>query len=190
MQNNTGLKASLYSAQSGNSSIIPLHVNDFMNSYIESLIPYFYSESKPPETLLELKFHELLITILTDPENRDLQAYIRQISNPEYDPFRQVMEANCLYNLSLEDYARMLNLSLSSFKRRFLSVYGISPGQWLQTQKLNHAYKLLLDTNKPITEISFDSGFENSTHFSHLFKKRFGASPLQYRKEKTSPPVS
>ena len=100
------------------------------------------------------------------------------------------MEANCLYNLSLEDYAKMLNRSLSSFERHFVSVYKTNPGQWLQTKKLNHAYKLLLNTNKPVTDISFESGFENSTHFSHLFKNRFGASPLNYRKEEFSSKIS
>ena len=186
VRSNDDLKGPLPSSQPGKDFVIPLHVNDFMNSYIESVIPYFYSENKPSERLLELKFCELLITILTDPDNRDLKIYMQHISNPEYDPFQQVMEANCLYNLSLEDYAKMLNLSLSSFKRHFVSLYRTTPGQWLQTQKLNHAYKLLLTTNKSITDVSFESGFENSTHFSHLFKKRFGASPLHYRKQETS----
>jgi len=45
-------------------------------------------------------------------------------------------------------------------------------------------------TNKPITDISFESGFENNTHLSHLFKKRFGASLLTYRKEESSSKVS
>ena len=130
------------------------------------------------------------MTILTDPDNLDLKAYLQQLSSPRYDPFQQIMEANCLYNLSLEDYAKMLNLSLSSFKRHFFSVYKTSPGQWLQSQKLNNAYKLLLNTNKLITDISFESGFENSTHFSHLFKKRFGTSPLNYRKEESSLKIS
>jgi AraC family transcriptional regulator, exoenzyme S synthesis regulatory protein ExsA len=93
------------------------------------------------------------------------------------------METNCLYNLSLQDYAKLLNLSLSSFKRHFISVYKITPGHWLQEQKLNHAYHLLASTDKPIIDISFESGFEDGTHFSHLFKKRYGLSPLKYRKE-------
>ena len=93
------------------------------------------------------------------------------------------MEANCFYNLSLSDYARLLNLSLSSFKRHFVSVYKTTPGQWLQDRRLNYACQLLISTDKQITDISFESGFENSTHFSHLFKNRFGASPLNYRKK-------
>jgi AraC family transcriptional regulator, exoenzyme S synthesis regulatory protein ExsA len=163
--------------------LIPLRVTSIMTAYFESLIPYFYSETKPSEDLLELKFRELLLNILDNPKNSALKNYLLHFLSPQYDPFQQVMEANCLYNLSLQDYAKMLHLSLSSFKRHFISVYKITPGHWLQEQKLNHAYHLLVSTPKLINDISFESGFENSTHFTHLFKKRFGLPPLKYRKE-------
>jgi AraC-like DNA-binding protein len=166
-----------------NEMIIPLRVNSIMTAYFESLIPYFFSETKPSEELLELKFRELLLNILDDPGNMDLKHYMMLLLSPQYDPLQQVMEANCLYDLSLPDYARMLHLSLSSFKRHFIAVYKTVPGHWLQEQKLNHAYKLLVSTDKPLTDVSFESGFGNSTHFSHLFKKRFGLSPLKYRRE-------
>jgi AraC family transcriptional regulator, exoenzyme S synthesis regulatory protein ExsA len=166
-----------------NELLIPLQVTSIMTAYFDSLIPYFHSETKPSEDLLELKFRELLLNILGDPGNEELKNYMLQLLSPQHDPFQQVLEANCLYNLSLQDYAKMLHLSLSSFKRHFDSVYKTTPGHWLQEQKLNHAYHLLVSTTKPINDISFESGFENSTHFTHLFKKRFGLSPLKYRKE-------
>jgi AraC family transcriptional regulator, exoenzyme S synthesis regulatory protein ExsA len=173
-----------------NELLIPLRVNSIMTAYFDSLIPYFYSDTKPSEDLLELKFRELLLNILDNPENMDLKNYLLHLLSPQYDPLQQVMEANCLYNLSLQDYAKMLNLSLSSFKRHFISVYKTTPGHWLQEQKLNHAYKLLVSTDKQVTDVSFESGFENSTHFSHLFKKRFGLSPLKYRKESEASQIS
>lgn len=178
------------STEPKNELVIPLHVTSIMTAYFESLIPYFYSESKPSEELLELKFRELLLNILCNPENADLNTYFYHLLSPRQDLFKQVMEANCYYNLSLPDYAKMLNLSLSSFKRHFSAVYNSTPGQWLQEQKLNHAYKLLVSTDKSITDIAFESGIENSTHFSHLFKKRFGLSPLKYRKQSEIAPVS
>jgi AraC-like DNA-binding protein len=186
MRENKSLKPASPLPRPGNELLIPLQVNSIMTAYFDSLIPYFYSDTKPSEELLELKFRELLLNILSNPENLDLGIYFHHLLAPRYDPFQQTMEANCLYNLSLQDYARMLNLSLSTFKRQFVSVYKISPGQWLQDQKLNHAHKLLISTDKPIADISFESGFENSTHFSHLFKKRFGSSPLSYRKKHLS----
>jgi AraC-like DNA-binding protein len=183
MRENSSLRQASGSEPPKNELLIPLRVNSIMSAYFDSLIPYFYSDAKPSEDLLELKFRELLLNILDNPENIELKIYLLHLLSPQHESFQQVMEANCLYNLSLQDYAKMLNLSLSSFKRHFSSVYKITPGHWLQEQKLNHAYKLLVSTDKAVTDISFESGFENSTHFIHLFKKRFGLSPLKYRKE-------
>jgi len=190
MRESHSLRATSPLLKPKNELLIPLRVNNIMTAYFDSLIPYFYSDTKPTEDLLELKFRELLLNILDNPENIDLKNYLLHLLSPQHDPFQQVMEANCLYNLSLQDYAKMLNRSLSSFKRHFISVYKSTPGHWLQEQKLNHAYKLLVSTDKPVTDISFESGFENSTHFSHLFKKRFGLSPLKYRKENEASQIS
>ena len=190
MRESHSLRATSHLLKPKNELLIPLHVTSIMTAYFESLIPYFFSDTKPTEDLLELKFRELLLNILDNPENMDLKNYLLHLLSPHHDPLQKVMEANCLYNLSLEDYAKMLNLSLSSFKRHFVSLYKTAPGHWLQEQKLNHAHKLLISTDKPITEISFESGFENSTHFSHLFKKRFGLSPLKYRKETEASQIS
>ena len=183
MRGNISFKITTHAGPQKNELLIPLHVNSIMTAYFDSLVPYFYSETRPSEELLELKFRELLINILDNPENDELKNYMLHILSPQHESFQQVMEANCLYNLSLHDYSKLLNLSLSSFKRHFVSVYKTTPGHWLQEQKLNHAYHLLMSTGKPINDISFESGFENSTHFSHLFKNRFGLSPLKYRKE-------
>ena len=190
IRESNSLKASSPLAKPKDELLIPLRVNTIMTAYFDSLIPYFFSDTKPTEDLLELKFRELLLNILNNPENIDLKSYLLHLLSPQYDPLQKVMEANCLYNLSLQDYAEMLNLSLSSFKRHFISAYKTTPGHWLQDQKLNHAFKLLISTDKPVTDISFESGFESSTHFSHLFKKRFGLSPLKYRKENEASQIS
>ncbi len=183
MRENNRRKKAAQTEPPKNELLIPFKVNSIMTAYFDSLIPYFYSDTKPSEDLLELKFRELLMNILDNPENGELKNYVLHLVSPQHESFQQVMESNCLFNLSLPDYAKLLNLSLSSFKRHFISVYKITPGHWLQEQKLNHAYHLLVNTDKPINDISFECGFENNTHFSHLFKKRFGLSPLKYRKE-------
>jgi AraC family transcriptional regulator, exoenzyme S synthesis regulatory protein ExsA len=190
LQENSSFRTTAALPGPKNELLIPLPVNNIMTAYFDSLIPYFYSETKPSEELLELKFRELLLNILGNPENTDLKSYFLHLLLPQQDLIQQVMEANCLFNLSLTDYAKMLNLSLSSFKRHFISVFKTTPGHWLQQRKLDQAYKLLVSTAKPITDISFESGFENSTHFSHLFKKRFGLSPLKYRRQNPVSPVS
>ena len=88
-----------------------------------------------------------------------------------------------MYNLSLEQYARIANRSLAGFKREFNEVFKIPPGKWLTEKRLHYAQFLLDSTQKNINEITSDSGFESASHFSRIFKEKFGSAPLQYRKQ-------
>jgi len=169
--------------------IMPLEVNEIMTAYFGSLIPYFTAENIPSEDLLELKFRELLLNIITNPANKELNGYLRSLLSSKAEQLQQIMEANCLFNLSVEDYAKLCNRSISSFKRDFREVYKTNPGHWLLTKKLNYSSHLLLTTDKTINDISIESGFENSSHYSKAFKKRFGLSPIQYRQLAILPPV-
>lgn len=164
-----------------NDLLISVKANEILSAYIESVLPYFYSERKPAEDLLELKFRELLLHMITDCANCDLTAYLQSLISQEGDNLQQVMESNCLFNLTLNDYAKLCNRSLSSFKRDFRAMYKTNPGQWILTRKLDYAHKLLMTSDKTVNDVSFESGFENSTHFSRVFKDRFGVSPSQYR---------
>lgn len=94
----------------------------------------------------------------------------------------EVMEANYMYNLPLPEFARISNRSLATFKREFKTLFYISPGKWLIARRLDYARLLLFTTKKSINEITIESGFENTSHFSRVFKERFGTSPLHFRK--------
>jgi AraC family transcriptional regulator, exoenzyme S synthesis regulatory protein ExsA len=169
-----------------NEMVISLDVNDTMLTYYESVIPYFHSPVKPPEDLLELKFRELLFNIIGNPANSELTSFLQTLVSPQANKIQPIIEANYCYNLNLDDYAKLCNRSLSSFKRDFHDAYGESPAKWLLNKRLDHSLKLLSNSNKTIADISFESGFENSTHFSHAFRKHFGVSPLKYRQTKST----
>ncbi len=169
-----------------NSLVLPLEVNEMMLAYYESVIPYFFSSTKPPEYLVELKFRELLFNIIGNPSNTELKSFLNTLVSPHANNIHPIIEANYCYNLTLGEYAKLCNRSLSSFKRDFYNIYGESPAKWLLAKRLAHSLKLLCNSNIPIVDISFESGFENSTHFSHAFKKHFGISPLKYRQNKSS----
>jgi AraC-like DNA-binding protein len=166
-----------------NDLVIRLKENEIMSAYYQSVLPYFSSEIRPSEQLMELKFKELLLNIITDPGNNELNAYLQTIISTQADELQRIMEANYYFNLSLDSFAKLCNRSLSSFKRDFRKAYNIPPHLWLQNRRLNYSRHLLFSTNKSINEISFECGFENSTHFSKVFKYQFGVPPLQFRKK-------
>jgi AraC-like DNA-binding protein len=150
------------------------------------MVPYFYQTSGLPEQLVEMKVREMIFMLLADEKNLPLLSYLSRM-NDKQAALREVMEGNYRYNLSLEEFARINNRSLSAFKRDFLVLYGAPPGKWLLQRRLDCAEGLLLQTDKPVADIADESGFESQTHFNRVFKARFGVTPLQYRRGQVEP---
>jgi AraC-like DNA-binding protein len=163
--------------------LLEINVNEATRAFFYSIVPYFTQQVPPNESLLELKFKELVFNILSNPLNSNLLAYANSISDCHKPLLNEIMEANYVYNLSLTEYARIAQRSLAAFKREFNATFHTSPGKWLIQKRLDYAQCLLNASQKNISEIAYDSGFENATHFSRVFKERFGLSPLQYRKQ-------
>lgn len=156
-------------------------VNEHIKNSFKSFIPYIIDNKTLPDTVFENKFKELLFNIFSHPENKHILAYIlRTVERPQ-TPIWEVMEANYFYDLNLEDFAKIANRSLSTFKRDFKAHYHTSPGKWLTERRLKRAKTMLQTGNKTISEIAFDSGFTNLSHFSRAYKAKFGCSPSENR---------
>ena len=166
-----------------NDLVLPVRLSEVLRAFYDSVMPYFYSTEKPSEKLIELKFTELLLHIVNDPENTELISFMHEVASCKTATIEHVMEANFSYNLQLREYATLCNRSLSSFKRDFETIYKTTPGKWLLNRRLEMSYQLLTTTSKQLTDILLDSGFENAAHFSRAFKSKYGHSPLKYRKQ-------
>jgi AraC-like DNA-binding protein len=154
-----------------------------MVGFYQSILSYFSTNAQPPENLLELKFKELLLNIVTNKKNHELTHYMCNLVHVAHDDLEIIMEGNCFYNMQLHEYARLCHRSLSSFKRDFYSAFHIPPGRWLLEKRLNRAAYLLSHSDGSIVDVICESGFKNVTHFNRAFKKQYGLAPLQYRKQ-------
>ncbi len=171
------------SPTAGSADLIePIAVTETLETLYHSFFGYLRQKEHIPKKIIELKFREMVLNIITNPENRCVKSAILDIARDDGTALEKVMEENFLYHLSLEEYARLAGKSLSSFKRDFRAAFNSSPGRWLTARRLEHARQLLLGTGSSIKEVCFDSGFENPSHFSSAFRKRFGQTPLEVRK--------
>ncbi len=91
------------------------------------------------------------------------------------------LERNIHREVNLEELANFANMSQRSFLRVFLSATGTSPLAWVISQRINRACRLLRTTDKRVTEIAFDVGFNDSNYFTRQFRKITGFSPRDYR---------
>jgi AraC family transcriptional regulator, exoenzyme S synthesis regulatory protein ExsA len=148
-------------------------------AYFRSFYTYLSTSSPPSVTLMELKFRELIILSAVRGDCQSLQDYYASICHSGSSSLRDLMEANFNYPMNLEEYARLCHRSLSTFKRDFKSTFGTSPGKWLVHKRLELAKYLLENTDKMVLEAALDTGFKNHSHFSRIFRKKYGIAPMQ-----------
>lgn len=84
-------------------------------------------------------------------------------------------------DLSLELLAKQFHISPSHLRRIFKQVYGISPIHYLIKRRIAMATDYLLKTDMTVAEVARQVGYENTTHFSHLFADRIGCTPSEFR---------
>lgn len=77
--------------------------------------------------------------------------------------------------------AALVNLSESRFKQKFKQAIGIPPAEFTVREKIRESQTLLKDPARTVTSIAMELGFSSSQHFSVLFRKYTGLSPIQYR---------
>ena len=164
------------------SPVITLHTDDTLKGFFTSMFAYFRDHREPDQALIELKFRELILMLADNPRNVELLSYFCSlVQEPQSVSLQRIMEDNFCYNLRLEQFATLCNRSLSAFKRDFIKHFQNTPGKWLLEKRLQYAHDLLAIRAKQVSEAAFESGFENTSHFSRSFKQRYGYPPTQAR---------
>jgi AraC family transcriptional regulator, exoenzyme S synthesis regulatory protein ExsA len=164
--------------------IMVIDNNPTVQAFFNSMVPYFDDGRQPDQSLLELKFRELILAIADNSRNAELLSYFCSLlQEPQTASLKKIMDDNYCFNLKLEEFAQMTNRSLSAFKRDFQKQYSTTPGKWLLEKRLNHAKHLLTNAGKTVSEASFESGFENPSHFSRSFRQHFGMAPASVRQQ-------
>lgn len=93
-------------------------------------------------------------------------------------------------SVPLGDAARAACLSPFHFHRAFQSAFGTTPHRYAVHHRLERARHLLRATNRRITDICFETGFESLGSFSSLFRRTYGVSPRECRATRRSRELS
>jgi AraC-like DNA-binding protein len=85
--------------------------------------------------------------------------------------------------ISLEEMSDMVSMTIPSFCRYFKKITNKTFTQFVNEYRLVHASKLLAEKPMSITEVCFESGFNNFSHFNKSFKAFTGQNPSEYRNQ-------
>jgi len=88
--------------------------------------------------------------------------------------------------IDFENMAERLGIGYSSFRHRFKQQTGVSPAQFQNSIRMNHAKDLLSSTELSVSEIATHCGFENIYYFSRHFTQKMGLTPSAYRNRSRS----
>lgn len=145
---------------------------------IQELSNEFLNQQQAYKTRITALFAELVVFLSREYEVEEIIDSRVLIQISEAITF---MELNYLEQIKLEDIAEKAFVSPSHFCRIFKSTYKVSPIDYVIKLRIWHAGQLLRFKDKTVTQIAFESGFQDSNYFARRFKKEMGMSPKEYR---------
>ena len=116
----------------------------------------------------------LLQTATNNADTFLIPDYIRQI-------VREI-DKNFKSGLPLSYFEEFTHRSRYHILKEFKKYIGVTIHEYIITARISYAKELLKYSDLPVSEIAFESGMNNVTHFINLFKAREGTTPLAYRK--------
>lgn len=146
-----------------------------IRSLFESVIPYFDAAAKPSEEVLKLKMAEGVYAILNTDVN--LYASLFDFVDPWKIDIMDFLEKNYKNELSMQEIAYYTGRSLSTFKRDFRQYSDLTPQKWLIQRRLQAAHELIRKGGLKVSEICYEVGFKNLSHFSKIYKDTYGTAP-------------
>lgn len=144
-------------------------------SLFESMTPYFDSHIQPAEELLQLKMVEGIYVLLHT--SKSLYASLFDFADPWKIDILEFLERNYQNDLSIEEMANYTGRSLSTFKRDFKKYSTLSPQKWLIRRRLEAARQQICQGGRKVSDICFEVGFKNLSHFSKIYKQMYGVPP-------------
>jgi len=154
--------------------IYSFNAHPLLESCLVSLIPYFDIDNLPDD-IASLKIIEA-ITILRTID-KEIDSILANFEEPGKIDLAGYMERNFMFNLPLERFSYLTGRSLTTFKRDFSKTFDMTPQRWLTKKRLELAHYQFSEKKKKPIDVCYETGFENLSHFSTAFKKKFGYAP-------------
>ncbi|MCM3626061.1 AraC family transcriptional regulator [Paenibacillus glycanilyticus] len=162
-----------------------------IRSVLDQLIKEYGRKESGYQYLIKSKLIELFIILSRMYVNN------RSHSLPSLPNDQEVIGRICEFikrhpsrSITLEQISQMAGMSQSKFTVLFRQETGMSFVEYRNAERIHLAKQLLATTSDRIAEIAMDTGYEDLSHFNHVFKKTAGETPSQYRRRHKGAPES
>lgn len=154
-----------------------------ISHFIDSLSFYFDNPELVSPELLRLKLKELILLLLQTKNADTVLELISQLFSPRHTTIQEVMQAHLYSPLTVAQLAQLAGQSLSTFKRDFHKHFNDTPANYIREKRLERAAELLQHSRYSVSEIAYEVGFNDTSHFARLFREHYKMSASAYRKQ-------
>mgnify|MGYP005988548281 CR=1 FL=1 len=161
-----------------------LNNNEEVNLLINRLTNTFINNTKSKDVLLDLMIQELIIRLLQSKARKLILNNVDDIYNDSRIGYavKYIKENLTNNNLTLDDVSEKACMSKSHFFKKFKSTLGITPVDYINSEKIKFAKNLIKkNPNENICDIAYKTGFNNVSYFNRLFKKNELLTPQQFK---------
>ncbi|HXS38434.1 MAG TPA: AraC family transcriptional regulator [Flavipsychrobacter sp.] len=159
--------------------------SDIIKKFVESLQFYFDNPQLVSDELLRLKIKELMLLLVQSKNSETITSLFSDLFTPRNLSVKEVVSNHLFSNLSISDLANLAQLSVSTFNRTFQDMFNDTPANYIKAKRLERATELLAISSLTISEIAFQTGFNDVAHFSRSFKTAYHKTPSIYRSSLT-----
>lgn len=110
-------------------------------------------------------------------------AELQSLSSSRIDKVLHIINSNYREDLKLETVAHHAGMNKSAFCRFFKEKTGKSFSEFLIEMRIGYACKLLIEDQLSVSQICFESGFNNLSNFNRQFKKQTSFTPVHYKNQ-------
>ncbi len=149
-----------------------------------------YKEEKPLwETSIEFILYQMLVSLYRISEDYFPLYKYTNSDDHRYKTIIEIqkhIESNFAQDLNLDELSEQFHIDKYYLCHLFKEITGYTFKSYLLLQRISKAKELLYHTNDSVTDVGFNVGFNNASHFIRTFKRYVGITPYQYKKEHRS----
>lgn len=151
----------------------------FQSELVDSLRMLHQSiMNRETEFLKEELFYVLIEQLINEYTNN--QPLSKSQFSESLKLVKNYLDNNFTEQISLDQLSNLANINKYTLIRNFTRCFGVTPYQYLETKRVNHA-KTLLEKGINSLDVAMLSGFSDQSHFTRFFKSLIGLTPKQYQ---------
>lgn len=160
-------------------------INDELGHCLKRLTDISVKPDKNKAFLIDLYAQELVYNLV---KIKGIQQVMHVAHNNPLHKAIQHIQDHIKEPISILQLAYNLNMSEANFCHSFKKLMGMTPKEYITNLKMTKAKDMLKNQN--VTEVTYDLGYENISHFIALFKTKFGITPKQFQCIEKAPVVN